>query len=217
MSSAAQTSQPSSKTTFDTSGQALVLRPKGRGPNARRDVYDSSSRRYMSDLRPQHEQSNTLLARLGVNHIDEQFRNAPNPINPQNSHKSTKQPVAESFPALNPFSDTKVVTKQNPEWVTTPTSNDAFTGPMAPVPESKKKNTSKTKIIRTAADWQVLSKATTNDAVDNLNFQEERETLLAEVERWKEIAEERANFLDEMEWEIGRLKRELDDAYDRCD
>ena len=62
---------------------------------------------------------------------------------------------------------------------------------------------------------QVLSKTTTDDAVDNLNFQEERNELLCEIDHWKRVADDRAQILDDMERELNFVRRELDDLYDR--
>lgn len=201
---ATRTNQTQSNSNYDTSGQALVLRPKGKGPNARRDVYDNASRRYMSDLRPQHEQTNTLLAMVNTATMDEHFKNSKG-TSRKRKPATQKQGNTEMFPTLGNPAKTNSLT-----WVTpsSSTTNDAFTGTLAPVPESKK--------VSSKPKMQVLSKTTTNDAVDNLNFQEEKEKLLADIEKWQQVAEERAKMLDDMEWEISRLRRELDDAYDRC-
>ena len=109
------------------------------------------------------------------------------------------------FPALG-----SPVKSMPVEWVKQSSNiiNDTFTGEMAAVPETKK--------VKNKTKMQVLSKSTTNSAVNNLNFQEEKVQLLADIERWRKVADERGQMLDDMEWEIGQLKRELDEVYERC-
>lgn len=204
MSSAAQTKQTHS-TRVNSSAPPLVLRPKGRERNARRELYDSESSRYMMDLRPKHEQSNTISDLLDAT-IDKQFQSAPAPNNTRKrAHTSEQKKLnnKEMFPVLG-----SPVTAKSLTWVTPKSPDVDFTGTLAPVPTSKK--------VKKKQTMQVLSKATTNDNVDKLNFQDERNELLSDIEKWKRIADERGNMLDDMEWEIGRLQRELEDAYDRC-
>ena len=199
MSYAAQTQSTSN---YNTSGKAIVMRPKGKGQNSRRDIYDTDSRKYMKDLRAPHEQSNTLLAMIGADKLDKQFKPSSwTTVKSRNPKKQEKQENKEMFPVIGK----PVKTKSN-SWVKPFVSNDAFID--TPSSVSKK--------VENKPKMQVLSKETMNNAVDNLNFQEEKEKLLADIERWQQVAEERAHMLDEMEWEINRLRRELDDAYDRC-
>ena len=206
---ATRTNQFQSNTNVDTSGEsgkALVVRPKGRGPGAKRELYDDHSAQYMTDLRPNHEQTNTLLGRIGAESIDKQCKNAKGATKRKRANQSDQKKPGhgEMFPALG-----SPVKSMPVKWVTqSKITTDAFTGTLAPVPASKK--------VANKPKMQVLSKATTNYAVNNLNFQEEKVKLLADIERWQQVADERGQMLDDMEWEIGRLKRELDDAYDRC-
>ena len=212
MSSAAtatRTNQFQSNPNVDTSGEsgkALVLRPKGRGPNACREVYDNESVNYMKDLRSQHERTDTLLAKIDTEIFGRACETSKGTTKRKrgNPTQQKKSGHGEMFPALG-----SPVKSMPVKWGTqSKITTNAFTGTLAPVPASKK--------VTNKPKMQVLSKATTNDAVNNLNFQEEKVQLLADIERWRQVADERAQMLDDMEWEIGRLRRELDEAYDRC-
>ena len=195
------TAHTSTQNTINTSAAGLVMRPRGRERNARREVYGHESAKYMNDLRPAHERSNTLLSLVG-NSIDQTFKNAPPPrptfnnARPQNVQGEPKQ----SFPSLG---ENRSTVKSN-TWVTETsyTNNHMKTKDeyvLAPVPDSKR-----------VKKMQFLDKSSINDAVDNLNFKEREKELHAEIDHWKRIAEERAVLLDEFEATIGKLNTELD-------
>ena len=202
-------SAASAQTAVNSTSQGMVMRPKERGRNTRRELYGHESAKYMNDFRPAHERENTLLSVLGAATIDNTFQNAsaPRPSFNKDKHQPIGNKQMQAFPQLG---ENNIKIKTNTSWVTELSDsnehmkqNDDYM--LAPVPESKKvKN-----------KMQVLNKSTTNDAVDNLNFKKLEKELLAEISRWKRIAEERAEILDEFETTIRCLNRELDDLYNK--
>ena len=170
---------------------------------ARRQIFDQDSIAYIKDMRV--NQTNTLLAKVDVEKIGRACETSTGATKRKRAEPSKQTRGQEMFPALG-----SPVKSMPVEWVkqTSNIINDIFTGEMAAVPETKK--------VKNKTKMQVLSKSTTNSAVNNLNFQEEKVQLLADIKRWRTVADERGQMLDDMEWEIGRLKRELEDVYDRC-
>ena len=193
------------------SSAALFLRPKTKGKGSKRETYTQDNARYMNDFRPAHEKNKTLLSVLKNNQDNGWIKVSSKKIGGLHriKEKQTEKSSTESFPEL-PI-------PQKPHkplcWVSNSSGTNEHMKPkdefkLAPVPESAKVKNKKDSM-------QVLSKTTTNDAIDSLNFQEKENTLREEVKYWKEIAESRGHLLDEMESKIISLNRELDDMYER--
>lgn len=191
---------------------ALIMRPKGRERGAKRETYTNEDAKYMNDFRPIHERNNTLLSLIGNTENDGWITVSSKRLagSRQREKKQTeRQHTNESFPDLPlPQKATKPLC-----WVSRSSGSNEHLKPkeefkIAAVPESAKVKNKKTPM-------QVLSKTSTNDAVDTLNFQEKEDVLKKDVKYWKELAESRAVLLDDMEHKINSLNRELDDMFDR--
>jgi hypothetical protein len=199
---------PQTTTDAAEASAALIMRPKGRERGARRETYTNESARYMNNYRPAHERGNTLLSVLGNTENDGWVTVSSKRLAGSRRMRE-KQTPEESFPGLPPPQKaTKPLC-----WVSNSSGSNEHMKPneefqLAPVPESAKVTNKKNSM-------QVLSKTSTNDAVDTLNFQEKENDLKVEVKYWKELAESRAVLLDDMEHKINGLNRELDDMFDR--
>ena len=191
---------------------ALIMRPKGRERGAKRETYTNEDAKYMNDFRPIHERNNTLLSLIGNTENDGWITVSSKRLagSRRREKKQTEnQPTNESFPGLpSPQKATKPLC-----WVSSSSgSNEHLKSKeefkIAAVPESAKVKNKKTSM-------QVLSKTSTDDAVDALNFQERENILNEDVKYWKALADSRAVILDDMENKINSLNRELDDMFDR--
>ena len=189
---------------------AIIMRPKTRERGAQRETYSNESARYMNDFRPAHERNNTLLSMFEntkndgwVTVTSRKFAGA------RKRNETSVQTKKESFPELpQPQTYVKPLC-----WVSKSSGSNEHMKPkdefkLAPVPESAK-------VKNKTVSFVTLNKSTMNDSIDEMNFKEREIKLQQEVTKWKDIAENRALLLDEMETKINYLNKELDDMYDR--